>query len=144
MPIITHPSNFKVNRPIRIETPSKQRPSIESIERQKRNLSIRWEDGHQCLFHHIWLRDNCTYPQCGDRSGGHRYLELGSVDPDIAPDELSIDSSGSMQILWQGDGHLSSYTPAWLFEHSYSSDAIARRRQQPVLWDSTLNGKIPE
>jgi len=133
-----------VNRPIRIETPSKQRPSIESIERQKRNLSVRWEDGHQSLFHHIWLRDNCTCSQCGDRSGGHRYLELGSVDPDIAPEELSIDSSGSLQIRWQGDGHLSSYTPAWLREHCYSSDSIVRRRQQPVLWDSTLNGKIHE
>ncbi len=29
------------------------------------------------MFHHIWLRDNCTSSQCGDRSGGYRYLEAG-------------------------------------------------------------------
>ncbi len=95
-----------MNSPVLIETSSKQRLSIESIERQKRNIAILWEGGNHSLFHHIWLRDNCTCPQCGDRSGGHRYLELGSIDPDIAPDELSIDSTGSLQIRWQGDGHL--------------------------------------
>ena len=138
------PANFKLNSPLPSETSPKQAPSIESVERQKRNISILWEDGHHGLFHHIWLRDNCTCPQCGDRSGGHRYLELGSIDPDIAPDELSIDSTGSLQIRWQGDGHLSSYTPAWLREHCYSSDSIAKRRRQPMLWDSTLAGEIPE
>jgi alpha-ketoglutarate-dependent taurine dioxygenase len=142
--ILIQTANFKLSSPVLIETSSKKRPSIESIERQERNIAILWEDGHQSLFHHIWLRDNCTCPQCGDRSGGHRYLELGSIDPDIAPEKLSIDAAGSLQIRWQGDGHLSSYTPAWLSEHSYSSEAIAKRRQQPVLWDSTLNGKIPE
>jgi len=127
-----------------IETSTNQRPSIEKFDSLQRNISIIWKDGHRSVFHYIWLRDNCTCSQCGDRSGGHRYLELGSIDSDIAPDEVSIDSSGSLQIRWQGDGHLSSYSPAWLHEHCYSTESIAKRRQQAVLWDSTLNGKFPE
>ena len=133
-----------MNNSLPIETTTSQRPSIERIDRQQRNISILWKDGHRSVFHHIWLRDNCTCSQCGDRSGGHRYLELGSIDPDITPDEVSIDSSGSLQIRWNGDGHRSNYAPAWLLEHCYSADSIAKQRQQPILWDSTFNGKIPE
>jgi DUF971 family protein len=133
-----------LNNSLPIETTTNQRPSIERIDRQQRNISILWKDGHRSVFHHIWLRDNCTCLQCGDRSGGHRYLELGSIDPDITPDEVSIDSSGSLQIRWDGDGHRSNYAPAWLLEHCYSADSIAKQRQQPILWDSTFNGKIPE
>jgi len=131
------------NSPL-IESPTEQKLSIDSIERQQRCIVITWKDGHRSVFHHIWLRDNCTCSQCGDRSGGHRYLELGSIDPDIVPDEISVDASGSLYIRWAEDAHITSYSPAWLREHSYSTGSIAGRRQQPVLWDSDLDDKIPE
>jgi alpha-ketoglutarate-dependent taurine dioxygenase/DUF971 family protein len=126
------------------DTPTEQALSIENIDRQQRYTVITWKDGHHSKFHHIWLRDNCTCAECGDRSGGHRYLELGSIDPDISPEEVSVDAEGSLNIRWQGDGHVTCYSPAWLRAHCYSSESIAERRQQPVLWDSNLNDKIPE
>jgi gamma-butyrobetaine dioxygenase len=126
------------------DTPTEQGLSIENIDRQQRYIVITWQDGHRSKFHHIWLRDNCTCPECGDRSGGHRYLELGSIDPDISPDEVSIDTSESLLIKWRGDGHVTRYSPAWLRRHCYSSESITARRPQPVLWDSTLNDKIPQ
>ena len=55
-----------------------------------------------------------------------------------------MSASGSLQIRWQGDGHITTYSPAWLRENCYSSEAIAERRSQPVLWDSALNDQIPE
>ena len=131
------------NSPL-IESPTEQKLSIDSIERQQRCIVITWKDGHRSVFHHIWLRDNCTCSECGDRSGGHRYLELGSIDPDIVPDEISVDASGSLYIRWAEDAHITGYSPAWLREHSYSTGSIAGRRQQPVLWDSDLDDKIPE
>lgn len=131
------------NSPL-IESPTEQKLSIDSIERQQRCIVITWKDGHRSVFHHIWLRDNCTCPECGDRSGGHRYLELGSIDPDISPAEVSVAADGSLYIRWQGDGHTTRYSPAWLRAHCYSSESIAERRLQPVLWDSNLNDKIPQ
>jgi alpha-ketoglutarate-dependent taurine dioxygenase/DUF971 family protein len=126
------------------DAPTEQGLSFENIDRQQRYIEITWKDGHCSRFHHIWLRDNCTCAECGDRSGGHRYLELGSIDPDISLDEVSVEDSGSLCIRWSGDGHVTRYSPAWLRAHCYSSESIAARRQQPVLWDSNLNGKIPE
>ena len=88
--------------------------SIQHIDRQQRCLELTWNDGHHSSYHYIWLRDNCACPKCGDRNGGHRYLELGSIDADITPDEVSVDDSGSLQIKWTGDKHLSSYAATWL------------------------------
>jgi alpha-ketoglutarate-dependent taurine dioxygenase/DUF971 family protein len=126
------------------ETPTEPGPSIEKVERQPRNIVVTWENGQRSLFHHIWLRDNCSCTECGDRSGGHRYLELGSIDPDISPDEVTIDTSGALHIRWNGNDHITRYTPTWLRSHCYSSKSKAERQHSPVLWDSSLNDKIPE
>jgi alpha-ketoglutarate-dependent taurine dioxygenase/DUF971 family protein len=118
--------------------------SIQHIDRQPRLLAITWGDGHRSNFHHIWLRDNCACSECGDRSGGHRYLELGSIDPDITAGEVLVDDSGSLQIKWTGDDHRSSYAAAWLRANCYSVEAVAERRHQPILWDCQLNDNIEE
>jgi DUF971 family protein len=118
--------------------------SIQNVAQQQRQLVLSWSDGRQSKFHHIWLRDNCACSECGDRSGGHRYLELSSIDPDITPDEVSVDDSGSLQIKWAGDDHRSSYAAVWLRENCYSVEAITERRHQPILWDCQLNDNIEE
>ena len=133
-----------MNNTLQTESSPKWRTSIEKIERRQRSINIVWSDGRRSVFHHIWLRDNCTCSQCGDRSGGHRYLELGNINPDITPDEVSIDPSGALLIRWAGDGHLTTYSPDWLRANCYSNESLAERRQQPALWDSALNDKIPE
>ena len=133
-----------MSNPPLTDTTIEQEISIENVDHRQRDIVVTWKDGHRSLFHHIWLRDNCTCAECGDRSGGHRYLELGSIDLDIAPEEVSVDAAGSLCIRWGGDGHVTRYSPAWLRAHCYSSESITARRQQPVLWDSNLNGKIPE
>lgn len=133
-----------MNNPLQNESSPERQTSIDKIERRQRSINIVWSDGRRSVFHHIWLRDNCSCSQCGDRSGGHRYLELGSIDPEITPEEVSIDPSGALLIRWAGDGHLTTYSPDWLRAHCYSSESLAERRQQPVLWDSTFNDKIPE
>ena len=118
--------------------------SIKQIDQQQAALVITWEDGHLSTFHYIWLRDNCACAKCGDRSGGHRYLEMNDIDDDISPDHASIDNSGLLQIKWSGDAHLTSYRAGWLRQHCYSTGALAERRHQPVLWDSQLNENFPE
>jgi alpha-ketoglutarate-dependent taurine dioxygenase len=126
------------------QVPNEDQAQIENIGRHPRHIVLAWDDGQRSTFHHIWLRDNCTCDECGDRSGGHRYLELGSIDPDIFPDDVSIDSSGALRIRWHGDSHLTRYSPDWLRTHAYSNQAIVARQPQTVFWDARLNGTIPQ
>ncbi len=108
--------------------------SIESIERHQREIEVIWRDGERARFHHIWLRDNCACADCGDRDGGHRYLELVAIDPDIAPAGVALNADGNLEIHWQGDRHLSRFTSAWLRAHRYPRADENRARYHP--WDA--------
>ena len=124
-------------------SPAPRHHAIQGIDRQSREIVITWEDGRCDRFNHIWLRDNCSCEQCGDRSGGHRYLEITSIDPDLSPDEVTLDASGTLQIKWCGDGHLTRYSSNWLRTNAYSEVAVAERQPRPVLWDGQLNDNFP-
>ena len=123
---------------------SKSGLSIQHIEKQHHQLSVTWKDGHHSFFHYIWLRDNCACIECGDRYGGHRYLEFSEIPDDIAPRKIIVDDEGKLQIEWNNNGHLTTYSANWLREHCYSSAAIDERRSKPVLWDSRIGDDIPQ
>jgi gamma-butyrobetaine dioxygenase len=118
-------------------------PSIAAIETGARAIDIAWNDGSHDRFHYIWLRDNCGCQDCGDRDGGHRYLELSGIDPEIAPDEVTVDASGALCIAWHGDGHRTRFTPEWLRAHRYPGADNAVRRPPRKLWDAGLNDDFP-
>ena len=33
--------------------------SISKVEKNKKNLLIKWSDGEESSFNYFWLRDNC-------------------------------------------------------------------------------------
>ena len=43
---------------------------VTEVMSDERRATITWHDGHQSVFHTIWLRDNCSCDSCGDHSGG--------------------------------------------------------------------------
>ncbi len=114
---------------------------IESVEQLAREIEVIWRDGERGRFHHIWLRDNCACADCGDRDGGHRYLELGAIDPDIAPENVNLDADGNLEIRWQGDAHLTRFTSAWLRAHRYPRGDENRVRVRN--WDSRAIADLP-
>ncbi|MFT5219491.1 MAG: gamma-butyrobetaine hydroxylase [Planctomycetota bacterium] len=117
--------------------------SIKSITRENRTLILLWADGHQSEFHNIWLRDNCRCSECGDRSGGHRYLELLDIDDNIEPATADVSQDGSLTIRWKNNDHLTEYPANWLRQHCYSAGAIKQRRAQPQLWDADIKQNLP-
>ncbi len=119
--------------------------TVQQLAQADRQLTITWADGHQSVFHTIWLRDNCACEACGDHSGGHRFLELGNIPTDISPQSIKLNDQGALEIVWANDGHITHYQVDWLRTHCYSSTTErAARRHQPILWDSSLAGQVPE
>ena len=115
---------------------------ILAFESDERQVTIDWADGHRSHFHTIWLRDNCSCDLCGDHSGGHRFFELGFL-PNSLANEASL-SEDLLRIQWQADGHVTTYDPAWLRAHCYSEEERVARRPQPVTWDASITGRLPE
>ena len=120
-------------------TPSQQ---IASVEKDGEIVKIKWNDDHESRFHLVWLRDNCSCDECGDHSGGHRFFELNML-PDTFANEVSLVDS-LLQIKWLEDGHLTTFDPAWLRAHCMREEERVKRRHQPITWDATIAGNVPE
>ena len=119
---------------------------ISGIACRRRQLSVRWSDRRETIYHYIWLRDNCGCPVCGDKvsTSGERFFKLTEVPLDIAPEDAFIAEDGTLHIVWRAGGHTSTYDPAWLRAHDFSRPAEIHRPNRPVLWDAALNDNPPE
>ena len=90
----------------------------------------------------IWLRHNCPCSECR-HANGQRLVDLLDIPEDVAPQSARLQPDGALEIVWNGDGHVSRYDATWLAAHSLTPGARAARRRRPVLWDATLCGRIP-
>ena len=43
-------------------------------------LEVIWENRQRSEFLFLWLRDNCTCPECGDTRTGGRFLRLHNTE----------------------------------------------------------------
>ena len=105
------------------------------------SATITWHDGHQSVFHTVWLRDNCSCDSCGDHSGGHRFFELNMMPGELT-NRISFDGN-LIKIDWLKEAHSTVFDAAWLRSHCYSDQERASRRPQPVLWDAELAKHLP-
>lgn len=113
--------------------------SVRRFERAPCGIAIHWADGHQSLFHHVWLRDNRHCPACGNAATGYRYLRFTDVPPDVSPASVEVDGAGNLNVVWQPENHPSAYQAGWLRSHCCSAEERARRQHRPTLWDATLS-----
>lgn len=113
-----------------------------SAENLRDIVVVSWSDGLRCRFHPLWLRDNCMCSECGDRSGGHRYLEIGDIDPAIEPLSVNVDGADRVSIRWPGDGHLTRFDGNWLRSHSHGREGCSPERYPPETWGGEINGHI--
>ena len=108
-----------------------------------RHLEIAWADGHHSTFHYIWLRDNCTCPECR-HSNGQCIIETSLIPPDIHPSSATLAGDGAVEIVWANNGHVSRFVPSWLRSNCYSAEEREKRRPQRKLWNAELLQPLPE
>lgn len=92
---------------------------IEQVQKQDDQVKVVWKDGQQSHFHNIWLRDNCHCEQCYYSATKQRLLNSATINEDIAPSKLELES-GSLKIVWDQDSHVSLFPFDWVYLHSYN------------------------
>jgi gamma-butyrobetaine dioxygenase len=115
--------------------------SVKSIELNERSMAVGWPDGRTSSFLYMWLRDNCR--QLLHPTTQHRVAETSEIPDDIRPSSAMIAEDGTLRIVWLHDGHESTFEPAWLRAHDYSS-GVRHPVASVALWNaSSIEGPLP-
>ena len=123
---------------------SPEQSRIESITEGARSATVHWGDGYTSEFHYVWLRHSCFCPVCGDSGDGIRSVTVLNVDKDVRPASIQISDDGRLEIVWDNDGHQSSYHGSWLRAYCYSDTERARRQRfQPTIWRADIINNFP-
>jgi gamma-butyrobetaine dioxygenase len=72
-----------------------------------------------------------------------RLIDTLSIADDVAPATVVISPAGDLDVSWAGDGHRSTFAPAWLAAHAYDDGP---RFEAPVrtLWSDEAVAPPPE
>lgn len=117
--------------------------SAESIKIGPRRLSIRWSDGQESSFHHMWLRDACTCPRCGDPTFGTKEAFLANLPDELAPLSATLTPDGQLVVRWPPDDHESVYEESWLRARAYDPATRRARQMRPRHWTTDLRAAWP-
>uniref|UniRef100_K3WUI5 TauD/TfdA-like domain-containing protein n=1 Tax=Globisporangium ultimum (strain ATCC 200006 / CBS 805.95 / DAOM BR144) TaxID=431595 RepID=K3WUI5_GLOUD len=85
-------------------------------------ISLKWTDGRISRFHLMHLRSWCLCPECQHETG-QRLVNSSDIDPDLEIEDIFIKGS-TVNIVWAGSGHKSSFPWSWLRENCYSGATL--------------------
>lgn len=91
-------------------------------------LEVAWEDGNRESFHAMWLRDNCSCPQCR-HPNGQKLTNIGDFPEDVRV-VSAVHENGGLRLAFSPDNHSAQFDFAWL-----RNFPAANALPQPVLWD---------
>jgi gamma-butyrobetaine hydroxylase len=131
MTVVTSSSAVKI---------SKTDIEIRSVSFDDRLLRLVWSNGDRSEFVNFWLRDNC--PQLRHATTKHRVVETSEIPRNVKPSKVTVNTSGDVEIMWQHDGHLSTFTAAWLQAHDYGNGA-RHANYEPILWGPSIGSAMP-
>ena len=97
-------------------------------------LRIRWPDGLEALFPHVWLQDSDPagfHPQTGERA-----FDLTTADLGLAPEAAAVEGN-ALALTWPGRAP-SRYDLAWLRENRPGRRRPDPAAAAPVIWRADL------
>ncbi|MFQ5970973.1 MAG: TauD/TfdA family dioxygenase [Alphaproteobacteria bacterium] len=106
-------------------------------------LRIAWSDGHDSVFHAIWLRDNCPCTGCRHPENDQRLFDITAIPLELGLADATVGADGLIAVSFAPDGHEARFDPRWLRAHSYSDPARGERRPAPRLWGRELEEAPP-
>jgi DUF971 family protein len=116
------------------------RNEIQSVTTDDRKLTVAWTNGTTSEYLHLWLRDNC--PQLRHATTKHRVVETSEIPRTVKPRTATVLANGDVEMVWDHDGHVSIFTPAWLQAFDYGNGA-RHAKYEPALWGPSIGEGLP-
>ena len=113
---------------------------IGSVSFDDRSVRVDWVSGAVSAFGNFWLRDNC--PQLRHATTKHRMVETSKLPRGLKPTSATKNSNGDLQVVWEHDGHVSTFPISWLHANDYGNGA-RHTRFEPKLWGPTIGEDMP-
>ena len=117
------------------------KPGIERATLEARWMRLRWTDGAEARFHHVWLRDNAADAASIDAHSRERLFDILDIPSALSPAGVGIDTRGALVIDW-GDRE-SVYHPGWLRAYAYDLGASDARTAAYETWDAGMSARLP-
>jgi gamma-butyrobetaine dioxygenase len=115
---------------------------IDSIDSRDGALVIRWADGLESRYPHLWLRDND--PSAFDDETQERIFDLLSVPGNISPDDVRLHDQGeTIELTWPDRDEVSRFDAAWLRQYLPGGawGQFGQIEQRP--WGAELQAALP-
>ncbi|KEQ88578.1 Trimethyllysine dioxygenase [Aureobasidium pullulans EXF-150] len=124
----------------------KERPNSESLRWDGDRLYFENAEGEERTYvSNMWLRDQCPCHECVHPVTRQRQLDTFSIDPNVKPSSLNIQTQAkqTIQIGWQ-DGHQSEY-PLKLLRKGRPTHTTVKRRGlvEQIMFDKTIAATPP-
>lgn len=121
-------------------TSSKAQGEVRTVGFDDCSVRIEWSNGGRSEFLNFWLRDNC--PQLRHVTTKHRVAETSEIPRNVKPTSVTLTAEGNVEIVWEHDGHVSTFAGAWLQAHDYGNGA-RHANYQPMLWGPSIGEAMP-
>ena len=86
------------------------RPTPASVDIRDDAIVIVWNDGHECVYPHRYLRLRCQCATCVGEGGGRHDIDPSTVPEDVVALEYMPVGRYALQFLWS-DAHYTGIYP---------------------------------
>ncbi|HLG23091.1 MAG TPA: DUF971 domain-containing protein [Candidatus Manganitrophaceae bacterium] len=83
---------------------SKEAAPVEIAKLGEKGIRISWSDGHQGIYQHLYLRENCRCASCVQEWSGEKLIRAENIPQDITPAAIQAVGNYAISIRWS-DGH---------------------------------------
>ena len=94
---------------------------IQNIDFNNKQLNIQWADGHNSVYHTMWLRDN-DQSETSKHANGQRLFNITDIPKDISIKQAQVNGE-NLEVTFDPENHLTgTYDLSWLRDNCYSQE----------------------
>ena len=115
--------NFTAAWDAQMNTETETARRITSAAAADNAVRVTWDDGRVIAFDTLWLRDNCGCETCRHPMTHERTFDTSTLPESLGAATAAVSESGALRVVWDFDGHVSTYEARWLARYARPPEA---------------------